>query len=183
LASWDIFFFKDQAMSDSSAGATPPAIPKVKNLVRTGMYYALRTGAAAGVATAIWHYLHLERGWWIAVSAVVVLQPDPTATMAKSANRILGTLIGAATATLAATFLPLNPLTAAVVVALTVGLAWSVPNLREPLPLTAVTAVLVFTLDNQQESIVIGLWRALEIFAGVAIGLAIAAIRLPGEGH
>ncbi len=101
--------------------------------------------------------------------------------MAKSLNRILGTLIGAATATLAATFLSLNPATAALVVGFTVALAWQSPNLREPLPLAAITAILVFTLDNEQRSLAVGLWRSVEIVGGVAIGLGLAAIPLPGE--
>jgi len=145
------------------------------------LYYALRAGVAAGIATAIWQYLAIDRGWWIAVSAVVVIQPQRHATLMKSLNRILGTIIGAATATLAATFLPLNPVTAAIVVTFTVAIAWRSPNLREPLPLAAITAVLVFTLDSQQQSLTIGFWRAIEIVAGVAIGIAVAAIPLPGE--
>lgn len=170
-------------MSDPSSGVMPPPIPIPRNEepARRGLYYALRTGAAAGVATAIWQSLHLNRGWWIAVAAVVVIQPDRHATMAKSLNRVLGTVIGAAIATLAATFLPLNAATAAVVVGCTVALGWQVPNLREPLPLAAITAVLVFTLDNEQGSLAIGLWRSVEIVAGVAIGLGLAAIPLPGE--
>ncbi len=168
-------------MVDPSSVVTPSPSQSTAETVRRGLYYALRTGAAAGVATEIWQSLHLDRGWWIAVSAVVVIQPDRSATLAKSVNRILGTLIGAATATLAASFLVLNPATAAIVVALTVALVWWSPNLREPLPLAAITAVLVFTLDDQQQSLTVGLWRALEIIAGVAIGLGISAIPLPGE--
>lgn len=168
-------------MSDPSSDATPQPVPNDDGSARRGFYYALRTGMAAGIATAIWQSSDLDRGWWIAVSAVVVIQPDRRATMVKSLNRVLGTLIGAATATIAATFLPLNPATAAIVVGFTVGLAWRSPNLREPLPLAAITAVLVFTLDNQQQSLAIGLWRTVEIVAGVAIGLGIAAIPLPGE--
>jgi uncharacterized membrane protein YccC len=168
-------------MSEPSSETSPPPIPPEEGTLRRGLYYALRTGAAAGIATAIWQFLHLDRGLWIAVSAVVVIQVDRNATVGKSLSRVLGTLIGAATATLAATFLPLTPATAAIVVAATVALAWQAPNLREPLPLAAITAVLVFTLDNQQQSLTIGLWRAVEIIAGVLIGVAVAAIPLPGE--
>ena len=110
-----------------------------------------------------------------------MIQPDRHATVAKSLNRVLGTMIGAAIATLAATFLSLNAATAALVVGCTVALGWQVPNLREPLPLAAITAVLVFTLDNEQRPLAIGLWRSVEIVGGVAIGLGLAAIPLPGE--
>lgn len=148
---------------------------------RHGWNYALRAGLAAGIATAIWQSLHLDRGFWIAISAVIVIQPDRRATIAKSWIRVVGTLIGAATATLAATFLTLNPVTAALVVGLTVALAWWIPMLREPLPLAAITAILVFSLDDEKHSLVMGLWRSVEIVGGVTIGLGLAAIPLPGE--
>jgi uncharacterized membrane protein YccC len=169
-------------MSDPRPGIKAPSAANDGKLeILRGLYYALRTGAAAGFATAIWQYWHIDRGWWIAVSAVVVIQPDRRATLAKSLARVLGTTIGAVTATLAALCLPFNALTAAVVVGLTVAFAWRFPALREPLPLAAITAILVFTLDSQQGSLAIGLWRSLEIVGGVAIGLSLAAIPLPGE--
>lgn len=149
--------------------------------VLRGLYYALRTGAAAGIATAIWQTWHLDRGMWIAISAVVVIQPDRRATMTKSLNRVIGTVLGALTATFAATLLPLNFATVAVVVCATVRLAWQFEQLREPLPLAAITAILVFTLDNQDSSLTVGFWRSVEIVGGVAIGVVLAAIPLPGE--
>jgi uncharacterized membrane protein YccC len=169
-------------MSDPRPSSEAPAAANDGNLeTLRGLYYALHTGAAAGISTAIWQYWHIDRGWWIAVSAVVVIQPDRRATLVKSFARVLGTILGAITATLAVLCLPFNPLTAAVVVALTVAFAWRVPKLREPLPLAAITAILVFTLDSQQGSLAIGLWRAVQIVGGVAIGMALAAIPLPGE--
>jgi uncharacterized membrane protein YccC len=146
-----------------------------------GLYYALRTGTAAGIATAISQTWHVDRGLWIAVSAVVVIQPDRHATMAKSLSRVIGTVVGAVTATLAATLLPFSFLTVAMVVCATVGLAWQFQRLREPLPLAAITAILVFTLDSQDNSLTVGLWRFVEIVGGVAIGAILAAIPLPGE--
>ncbi len=101
--------------------------------------------------------------------------------MAKSLNRVIGTVLGAITATFAATLLPLNFATVAVVVSATVAMAWRFERLREPLPLAAITAILVFTLDSQDSSLTVGLWRSVEIVGGVAIGLVLAAIPLPGE--
>jgi uncharacterized membrane protein YccC len=176
-------------MSGASQPKSPPQtwadsgqIGKNAEVLR-GLYYALRTGAAAGIATAIWQTWHLDRGMWIAISAVVVIQPDRRATMAKSLNRVIGTVLGAVTATFAATLLPLNFVTVAIVVCATVAMAWRFERLREPLPLAAITAILVFTLDGQDSSLTVGLWRSVEIVAGVGIGLTLAVIPLPGELH
>ena len=62
-------------------------------------------------------------------------------------------------------------------------LGWQVPNLREPLPLAAITAILVFTLDDQQGSLTVGFWCSVEIVAGVAVGLGLAVIPFPGESR
>jgi uncharacterized membrane protein YccC len=173
------------------AGASPPepSPPQTPDPVQSGkneetlrgLYYALRTGVAAGIATAIWQTWHLDRGLWIAISAVVVIQPDRHATTAKSLNRVIGTVLGAVTATFAATLLPFNFAMVAIVVCATVGLAWQFQQLREPLPLAAITAILVFTLDSQDNSLTVGFWRSVEIVGGVAIGAILAAIPLPGE--
>jgi uncharacterized membrane protein YccC len=169
-------------MSDPRPSTEAAPVPVDHNLeTLRGLYYSLRAGAAAGISTAIWQHWNIDRGWWIAVSAVVVIQPDRSATLAKSLARVLGTIIGALTATLAVLCLPFNALTAALVVSLTVVLAWRFPKLREPLPLASITAILVFTLDSQQGSLAIGLWRSVQIVGGVAIGVVLAAIPLPGE--
>lgn len=123
----------------------------------------------------------MDRGWWIAIAAVVVVQPDRISTKIKSLNRVIGMILGSVTATVAALVLPLNALTVAGVVGITVAIGWRIPRLREPLPLAGITALLVFILDRQNDSIDVGLWRTVQIIIGVLIGLLIAAIPLPGE--
>src|SRR5207237_6589486 len=60
--------------------------------------YTIRAAAAAGIATALWQGLELTHGIWLAISAIVVLQPRRGETWAKGVNRVVGTLIGAAVA-------------------------------------------------------------------------------------
>ena len=47
------------------------------------------------------------------------------------------------------------------------------------MPLAALTTVLVFTFDRQEDALVAGLWRCAEIVAGVAVGLVLTAIPFP----
>ena len=51
------------------------------------------------------------------------------------------------------------------------------------MPLAALTTVLVFTFDRQEQSLAAGFWRCVEIIGGVAVGLAVTAIPFPGEGR
>lgn len=143
--------------------------------------YTVRAAAAAGITTALWQRLSLTHGIWLTLSAVVVIQPRRGETWAKGVNRIVGTVIGAAVATAFAAFVPATPLTVALAVALTIALSWGSGRLRDPLPLAALTTVLVFTFDRQEHTLAAGLWRCVEIVSGVAIGLGLTAVPFPGE--
>lgn len=143
--------------------------------------YTVRASAAAAIATALWQGLELTHGIWLAISAIVVLQPRRDETWAKGVSRIAGTFIGAAVATACATVLPANALTIGGAVAVTILLCWSSGRLHDPMPLAALTTVLVFTFDRQEHALAAGLWRCVEIVGGVAIGLVLTAIPFPGE--
>ena len=143
--------------------------------------YTVRASAAAAIATALWQGLELTHGIWLAISAIVVLQPRRDETWAKGVNRIIGTFIGAAVATACAAVLPANALTVSSAVAVTILLCWSSGRLHDPMPLAALTTVLVFTFDRQEHALAAGLWRCVEIVGGVAIGLVLTAIPFPGE--
>jgi uncharacterized membrane protein YccC len=90
-------------------------------------------------------------------------------------------VIGAVVATACAMVLPSNPYTVGLVVALTILLCWGFGRLDDPMPLAAVTTVLVFTFDQQERSLDAGLWRCVQIIGGVSIGLVLTAIPFPGE--
>jgi len=157
----------------------PPALAVDSTAAR--LAYTLRASAAAGITTAVWQRWNIAHGIWLTISAVVVIQPRRGETWAKGVNRVVGTVIGAAVATACATFLPANAITVALAVALTVLLCWGSGRLRDPMPLAALTTVLVFTFDRQEQALVAGLWRCVEIVAGVAIGMVLTAIPVAGE--
>jgi len=127
----------------------------------------------------VWQGLELTHGIWLAISAIMVLQPRRGETWAKGVNRIVGTFIGAAVATVCAAVLPANALTIGGAVAVTILLCCSSGRLHDPMPLAALTTVPVF--DRQEHALAAGLWRCAEIIAGVAIGLVLTAIPFPGE--
>ncbi len=61
--------------------------------------HALRLAAALGIAMAIARSGAVPRGYWIAMTAALVLRPDFQATFTRGFARILGTLLGAVVAT------------------------------------------------------------------------------------
>jgi uncharacterized membrane protein YccC len=68
----------------------------------TSFRHALRLGVTVGLATVIYRASGLSHGYWIPLTALVVLRPDYASTTLRGLSRVVGTIIGAAIATLLA---------------------------------------------------------------------------------
>jgi uncharacterized membrane protein YccC len=66
----------------------------------TACRHALRLAAAVAIATAIYRLAHLPRGYWMPMTALLVLRPEFHDTFARGGARIAGTIAGAGLATL-----------------------------------------------------------------------------------
>ncbi|HEX4050622.1 MAG TPA: FUSC family protein [Steroidobacteraceae bacterium] len=84
--------------------------------------YVFAAGAAVALAVLIERALTLPNGYWAPMTALIVMRPDLAQTWSRVTQRILGTLIGAGLATLAAAALRPSP---GWVAALIVLFAWS----------------------------------------------------------
>ena len=62
--------------------------------------HALRVAAAVAIGTAAYVWLDLPRGFWIPMTAVIVLKPEFHDTLSRGFARIAGTIAGAGLATL-----------------------------------------------------------------------------------
>ena len=58
--------------------------------------HAIRVGLVAGAATILYQALNLTFGYWIPLTAVAVLQPDPRSSRVRALQRTAGTLVGTA---------------------------------------------------------------------------------------
>ena len=56
--------------------------------------YALRSAIAATVALFIYKWFHIDHGYWLQFSVMIVIQPYFGATFKKGRDRIIGTLLG-----------------------------------------------------------------------------------------
>jgi hypothetical protein len=83
--------------------------------------YAVVLGLATGAAVLVARRLAMPNGYWAALTVLLVLRRGGTETLIRGAQRIAGTLAGAATATLVAAVLRPDAL---VLVALIGGAAW-----------------------------------------------------------
>lgn len=57
--------------------------------------FSLRLGLAMGIGIALYKFFNIPHGYWIAMTTMIVLQPEFGATITKALNRTKGTLLGA----------------------------------------------------------------------------------------
>ena len=99
------------------------------------------------MASVLFTQLPLERGYWVALTTLVVLRPDYRGTMSRGIERILGTLVGSVAATVIAAQLRPGPWTLVVLVGVFAFL--SVATLRASYPIFAafLTCYVVFLIS------------------------------------
>jgi len=96
---------------DSALAFEPPSLPsrfamalqKVRANCSPRSEFAqhgLRLGITVGIATLLAHELPLARGYWIPLTATLVLRPDFATTYSRGVARLIGTLAGSVVASL-----------------------------------------------------------------------------------
>ncbi|MEO8334566.1 MAG: FUSC family protein [bacterium] len=57
--------------------------------------FALRVAVVTTIAVALTEVLELKRGYWLTITAIVILQPYTGVTLTRAVQRVLGTVLGA----------------------------------------------------------------------------------------
>ncbi len=109
--------------------------------------HALRLAAALGVAVLLYRLTHVERGYWIALTAAIVMRPDYTSTLARGFARIAGTIVGALLASAIALAVPLAPRVDVALAIACAALGYLTFPLNYALYSVTLTAYVVFLLS------------------------------------
>ncbi len=109
---------------------------------RYGVHLAI-TLAAAALAGRVFA---VSNGYWVPMTALLVLKPDPHQTLGRGMARIFGTLVGAGVATSLAVWLHPNPVALSGFVAIFGWLCFSLVNVNYGLFSACVTAYIAFLL-------------------------------------
>ncbi|RXH57527.1 FUSC family protein [Granulicella sibirica] len=64
------------------------------SLRSTMMRHALRMAAVGAVDVLLMHVLHVNHGFWLAMTSIIVLQPNGSGTMRRGLQRVAGTIAG-----------------------------------------------------------------------------------------
>lgn len=127
--------FLETARSLSRDKTLPSALP-----------YAIRLAVTVAIGTEIYTRLHFASGYWIPMTALLVLKPGLTDTASHAIARTAGTLAGATLANLFIVQLTPGPLLLAAFTVLFAWFAFGTLNVNYALFSVFITAYLVFLL-------------------------------------
>jgi uncharacterized membrane protein YccC len=115
--------------------------------VNSALPYSLRLAFTIGVATEIYRRLHYPSGYWIPMTALLVLKPGLTDTVSRTIARLLGTMCGAVAVSFCLAHLHPTQLILACFTILFAWLAYGLINVNYALFSMAVTGYIVFLLS------------------------------------
>ncbi len=150
LATWRVR--KPQAAPDEPdpfEGVLPALRTLRANLTPTSdaWHYAWRQAVTLAVGAELEHATGLPNGYWVPMTALLVLRPAFQPTFHRGVLRVLGTVGGAALATLLVRELRLDPLTVGAMTVLFAWAAYALVNVNYGLFAVFLTAYIVFLLD------------------------------------
>jgi hypothetical protein len=170
-------YVRDERAAFLAALADTAQSVRQRRFVNTALPYALRLAATVGVSTEIYRRLHYPSGYWIPMTAMLVLKPGLTDTVSRAVARVLGTMCGAIV--LSFILAHMNPAPAALA-AFTVLFAWlsyGLVNVNYALFSMAITGYIVFLLSlNEVPGPTIALHRTFSTAVGGAIALCTRVI-------
>ncbi len=121
-----------------------------RQLRDSALPYAVRLTVVLALSTEIYRALHFASGYWIPMTALLVMRPGIADTASRAIARSLGTLAGAALASVFLVYVHPTPWWLAGFVALFTWLAYSTLNVNYALYSVFLTSYIVFllSLDN-----------------------------------
>jgi len=143
---------------------------------------AIRAAVILAIASALDRWLALPNGYWIPMTAAIVMKGTLRQTFQRGLARIVGTLAGAALATLIAAHLRPDPWILAALVALFAGLCYLMIYVNYATFAICLTSYVVFllALAGLPEGALIA-HRSMNTILGGAIALSVHAVFAPLE--
>lgn len=110
------------------------------------MRHALRFGLTAASLTLLTKGLHLDMGYWVTLTAIIIMQAYPSATWQRAVQRVAGTMVGALIATIAVYALH-GPASVLVVIAPLSLLAMAVQSASYALYIVCITPMFILITE------------------------------------
>jgi hypothetical protein len=145
-----------------------------RRFLNSALPYALRLAATVALSTEIYRRLHYPSGYWIPMTALLVLKPGLTDTVSRAIARVLGTMCGAVIISFCLAHMNPAPLTLAAFTVLFTWLSYGLVRVNYALFSMAITGYIVFLLAlNEVPGPTIALHRTVSTALGGAIALCV----------
>jgi Fusaric acid resistance protein-like len=143
------YFREEEAAFRAALQETADSV-RQRRLVNSAIPYALRLTATIAISTEIYRRLHYPSGYWIPMTALLVLKPDLTDTVSRVIARMIGTMCGAIAVSFVLSHVHASAVTLALGTVLFAWLAYGFLNVNYALFTMAVTSYIVFLLALNQ---------------------------------
>jgi Fusaric acid resistance protein-like len=148
-----------------------------RRFVNSALPYSLRLAVALAVSTEIYRKLDYPSGYWIPMTALLVLKPGVTDTVSRAIARVLGTLCGAIVVSFCLAYVDPGPIVLATFAVLFAWFAYGILNVNYALFSLAITGNIVFLLAlNQIPGPTIARNRTVCTLLGGAIALCVRLV-------
>ena len=182
LAVWKIQGHPGPVMGGSSTDEERQLLAHAMSADWGRRLQAIRTAIILAIASAAYRYLALPNGYWIPMTAAIVTKPELRQTFQRGFARVIGTLAGAALATLIASALRPMPWILASLVVIFAWICYALIYVNYAAFAVSVTAYVVFilALAGLPETALIP-HRMLNTLLGGVVALIVHAIFSPWE--
>lgn len=115
--------------------------------LNSALPYSVRLAITIAIATEIYRRLHYPSGYWIPMTALLVLKPGLTDTVSRAIARTLGTMCGAIAVSFCLAHIHTTPVVLAAFTILFAWIAYGILNVNYALFSTAITGYVVLLLS------------------------------------
>jgi hypothetical protein len=146
LASLARYIREEEAALHAAVLETAQSV-KQRKILNSALPYSLLLAVTLGVTTEIYRQLQFPSGYWIPMTALLVLKPGVTDTVNRAVARLLGTLAGAILVSFCIAHLNPSPVVLASFTLLFAWLSYGTLNVNYALFSVFITGYIVFLLS------------------------------------
>ncbi len=141
---------------------------------------AARTTIAAILSLLLARLLRLPEAYWATISTIIIMQSTLGAALTVSWQRLVGTVLGASTGALLATYFGSNLAMFGVGLFL-LGILCAVLRLETAYRFAGVTLAIIVLITRDRPAWVIAEHRLVEVSVGIAVGLLMTIVWPEGD--
>lgn len=141
------YYIREEEVALRAALVQTATSVREMRFVNSPLPYSIRLAVTIAIATEIYRRLHYPSGYWIPMTALIVLRPSLIDTVSRVIARTLGTMGGAIGASFCLAHIHTTPIVLASFTVLFAWLAYGILNVNYALFSMAVTGYIVFLLS------------------------------------